>query len=187
MNAERTIEPFSEDKFQKLYFEHFPFAVKTGIYILKDTATAEDIAQNTFVKLWDQKDKLSEIKNIKSYIVQMTRNACFDLIKENKTVSDENIELEFVEPREEDQSGEMRHALEKALSKLAPQCRLIFSMSRFEGLSNAEIAEYLSISSRTVETQVSMALKRFRTDLRHYFIDFLGLGLLLSELAARSF
>ncbi|MFY0650886.1 MAG: RNA polymerase sigma-70 factor [Cyclobacteriaceae bacterium] len=184
MKADTPIAPITSEDFQKLYFEFFPKAVNLGIYIIKDTSSAEDVAQNVFLKLWGKRAQLSEISNLGGYIMQMTRNACFDWMEKNPTPSDTDIQLEFEDSNSDDESQQIKQALERALSKLAPQCRLIFSLSRFEGLTNPEIAEYLSISTRTVETQVSMALKKFRSDLRHYFIDFLGLGMLLSSLIA---
>jgi RNA polymerase sigma-70 factor (ECF subfamily) len=67
----------------------------------------------------------------------------------------------------------LKSAIEKAVSELTPKCRLVFSMSRFEGLTNDEIAEHLDMSKRTVETQISNALKMFRSDLKHFFEEYL--------------
>ena len=163
-----------EVQFKELYFQHFSLSARTAYYILKNQDAAEDIAQEVFVKLWNKRNDLDAIQNLKGYIAQLSRNAALDHLKQNK-VYEEVFELEEKIPDEtkEDRSSEIRKALESAVGQLSPQCRLIFSMSRFEGLSNDEIADFLDISKRTVETQISLALKRFRTDLRQSFIDLL--------------
>ena len=63
--------------------------------------------------------------------------------------------------------------VEKSLDKLPPRCREIFKLSRFEGLKNQDIAEQLGITKRTVELQISNALKFLRKDLSHYLPVFL--------------
>ena len=70
---------------------------------------------------------------------------------------------------------ELREALSAGLGKLPPRCREIFEMSRFKGMKNQEIAEKLNISKRTVELQISLALKNLRVDLK----DFLPAWLLI--------
>ena len=172
-----------DQKFKVLYFEHYSVAHRTAMYILKQKDAAEDVVQNVFLKLWDKRDQLDELQNPKAYIIQMARNGALDAIKKSNDVSEENIALEFVDEKNENEivDDDIRLAIEKAVTQLSPKCRLVFSLSRFEGLTNPEIAEYLDISIRTVETQISNALKAFRTDLRHYFVDLLGWGLLIFQ------
>lgn len=71
--------------------------------------------------------------------------------------------------------SELRLAIEKSLKKLPPRCREIFELSRLNGLSNLEISEQLGISKRTVELQVSNALKILRKEL----IEFLPIWLVI--------
>ena len=170
-----------EENFKKLYFDQFPKVVKIGLYITADQGAAEDLAQEVFVKLWQKREQLDKVGNLEAYIAQMMRNASLDYIKSNKRTETDSFPALAWEEEGNDRENELKKALEKALVHLAPQCRLIFSLSRFEGLTNQEIADYLSISIRTVETQISNALKSFRTDLRKYFIEFLGFLLLVGD------
>jgi RNA polymerase sigma-70 factor (ECF subfamily) len=161
---------FSESEFRELYFEYHPVLFRVAMYVLKDEAEAEDVVQETFLKLWKLNDH-KEITNLKAYLISMTRNACLDQIRSSDKEREKILELKHEVTDEEapEQEDSIRKALEEAVSQLPPKCRLIFSLSRFEGLSNEEIAEYLDISKRTVETQISLALKAFRGDLRPIF------------------
>jgi len=165
-----------KDTFKELYFNHHPRVLRVAYYILKDQLAAEDIAQEVFLKLWDR-GQLDEIDSIEGYLVQMARNSAISYLESSKR---ETIHLIMLQDHQvgihEDESAtdrneKFRKSLEKAVSELSPQCRLVFSLSRFEGLTNEEIAEYLGISKRTVETQISAAFKRFRTDLKPLFLN----------------
>tara|TARA_R110000868_G_scaffold259361_5_gene517316 strand:- start:79781 stop:80350 length:570 start_codon:yes stop_codon:yes gene_type:complete len=161
----------TETEFKKLYLNYYPVIYKVAFYILKHENAAEDIVQEVFLKIWDNQSALSEVDNIKAYLISMTRNASLDSIKKSK--KDEHLVLQLQhlsnDSYNSDEEIAFRKVLEIAVSKLPPKCRLIFSLSRFDGLSNDEIAEYLKISKRTVETQISLALKAFRGDLRPIF------------------
>ncbi|WP_422360645.1 RNA polymerase sigma-70 factor [Reichenbachiella sp.] len=172
-----------DQNFKDLYFEFYEAALRTAMYVLKRQDAAEDVVQNVFLKLWDKREQLDQLNNPKAYIMQMSRNGALDVVKKGDHLGEEFIPLEFEEGLVDTQTEQegMRKAIEQAVSELSPKCRLVFSLSRFEGLTNPEIAEHLDVSIRTVETQISNALKSFRTDLRHYFIEFLGWSLLIAS------
>lgn len=157
--------------FKSIYFDHHQKAFRVAYYILKNEQASEDLVQDVFVKLWEKKEALSEIKNLEAYIHQMVKNAAITLIKSTPKFQSEMIELAYEQESEEE--PDLKNAIENAVSALTPKCRLVFSMSRFEGLTNDEIAEHLDMSKRTVETQISNALKMFRTDLKHFFEEYL--------------
>lgn len=184
-----TDQTFTDDHFKSFYFEYYAMAHRTAVYILKDTDAAEDVVQTVFLKLWDKREKLPTISNPKAYVLQMARNGALDALKKENSLEEQCLSLEYANEEHEvsGNSEEIRQAIERAVSALSPKCRLVFSLSRFEGLTNPEIAEHLDISIRTVETQISNALKLFRTDLKHYFIEFLVWGLLLSRVILGEF
>jgi len=171
-----------ESRFQELFFKFHPRLFRVAYYILKDRSQAEDVCQEVFLKLWDVRSRWDTINSMEGYLLLMAKNKALDYLKEIKKEADVLMELKMdtISIRDsEDNSDSYRQKLEKAVSQLAPQCRLIFSLSRFENLTNDEIADYLAISKRTVETQISLALKRFRTDLKPVFFPLLFIALLL--------
>lgn len=156
-------------------------------YILKDSDAAEDVCQDVFLKLWDKRAEWHQIESMEGYLVQMARNRALNIIESTKreeelviALETDTISLSLQDIDYQDNTIHEKIAL--AVSQLAPQTRLIFSLSRFEGLTNDEIATHLGISKRTVETQISSALKRFRTDLRPIFFSNLALFLLTNFL-----
>lgn len=169
---------YLDSDFKTLYFNYYNVANNVAYYILKDKDAAEDIVQDVFIKLWEKRAKLSEVDNKKAYVAQMARNAALDSIRSSGRVETEPLNLELKQVPAEDQlsnnnQDEIKNRIEMAVGLLSPKCRLIFSLSRFEGLTNDEIAEYLDLSKRTVETQISQALKQFRTEFRYVFEDHL--------------
>jgi len=87
------------------------------------------------------------------------RNKYADFVKTNSSPDDNQIERSI-------DASELENALYSAISDLPPKCRMIFKMNRFEGLTNGEIAERLELSKRTVETQITKALKILRLKLQ---------------------
>lgn len=164
----------TEKEFRELYLNYYPIIFKVAVYILKEEGSAEDVVQEVFMKIWKNPSILNNVEYIKTYLISMAKNLALDKLKAQKKENEKILQLERASG-ERDVIGdeEFRKVLETAVSQLPPKCRLIFSLSRFEGLSNAEIAEYLEISKRTVETQISLAFKAFRGELRPIFKSFL--------------
>ncbi|MEQ9593395.1 MAG: RNA polymerase sigma-70 factor [Cyclobacteriaceae bacterium] len=167
-----------EKQFEVIFKQHHSRVLRVAYYIVKNRDAAEDIAQEVFFKLWDKRSEISDIESIEGYLVRMARNHALNYIQSS---GKEDVDTELVLKRDrveladpQTDTDAFREVLQKAVSQLSPQCRLVFSLSRFEGLDNEEIAEYLEISKRTVETQISTAFRRFRTDLKHIFITLMS-------------
>ena len=158
----------TKSEFRVIYFEYHPITFRVAMYISKNEEEAEDVVQEVFLKLWEKKEYISEIDNLKAYLVMMTRNLAIDKLRDSKKERETILELSHDDPEAEtsQEIEQLQKVLEEVVSKLPPKCRLVFSLSRFEGLSNEEIAEYLDISKRTVETQISLALRSFRGELK---------------------
>jgi len=151
-----------DQNFKELYFEYYAVAQRTAMYVLMQIDTSEDVAQSVFLKLWDKRDQLDQLNNPKAYIIQMARSGALDVVKKGGHLSKNQLQLGFYsEISDEPENVDRRQAIEKAMADLSPKCRLVFSLSQFEGQSNPEIAENLDVSIRAVETQISNVLKSF--------------------------
>jgi RNA polymerase sigma-70 factor, ECF subfamily len=138
---------------------------------IKDKEIIEDIVQDFFVSLWVKSSQINITDSIKSYLFASVKNRCFDYLKHHKV--EEKFSLNTLNNTEENDSNlyvetELREAIASGLEKLPPRCREIFEMSRFKGMKNQEIADKLNISKRTVELQISLALKTLRIELKDF-------------------
>jgi len=149
--------------FDELYKPLCAFALN----YVPDAVEAEDIIQDLFVKLWEQRNHIVFNTSIKAYLFQSARNGCLNYIK-HKSVESKYLE-HYVKVSPDSfyenalEVEETRRLLNKAVESLPPRCRQIFELSRFAGKSIDEISELLSLSKNTIKNQLVSALKRIRT------------------------
>ncbi len=144
-----------------------------------DVAVIEDIIQEVFLKLWENKDCI-EITYIKTYLFRAAKNRVLNYLRdeENRHQLLENWFNQQLEERKYKDCFDidaLTKVVNRAIEQLPERCREIFSLSRKEGLSYRQIAERLGISVKTVETQISIALKRIREILSSSAFAFLWL------------
>lgn len=142
---------------------------------LQDIELAEDIVQSVFVRLWENRQSIKS-SSIRYYLASAVKNNCIDLIRKKETqekYARRQLSGEFESGADFWAESELEQMIEKSINNLPPRCAEIFRMSRFEGLKTHEIAEKLQLSNRTVETQISNALKVLRKDLKDYLFQFL--------------
>ncbi len=153
--------------FKKYYSSLTLFAYK----IVKDEDVARDIVQNLFAKLYEQRATIEIRISLKSFLYQSVRNHSINEINSRK-IRQKHHDIILLQTDDSSVQGdelmeqaEMEMKVVQAVAKLPTQCKRIFEMSRFEGLTNGEIADSLNLSKRTVETQISKALKSLRDQL----------------------
>jgi len=163
-----SIKSSNQGVFELVFNFYYSGLVLFADRIIKNTAVSEDIVQSVFLKLWETRETI-EIRSFRSYFVQCVKNRCIDHIR-NQQVKN-RFDAHYAETEvvlaEEDlwTKNEISHLLDLAIADLPPRCREVFWMSRYENLKIADIADKLNISKRTVETQISKALKILRVKL----------------------
>ncbi|MDD2304183.1 MAG: RNA polymerase sigma-70 factor [Prolixibacteraceae bacterium] len=153
------------EAFRKIYESYCEPLYRFAYSYMKDSFEAEEIVQDVFIKIWERREDVDEQKSFKSYLYRITVNKVFNELKhrvvkqkyEQHALNFDQITSET--PESSIQFQELNKKLDLLLTQLPEQQRNIFIMSRWKGLSNAEIAESLSLSLRTVENQIYRASK----------------------------
>jgi RNA polymerase sigma-70 factor, ECF subfamily len=148
----------------RLYYRPLTlFAVK----YLGDLEEAKEVVQEFFIRLWSKHQTVEIRLSLKTYLYQGVRNACLNFIEANRVKQRrlreyENPQHSHANALEDIVMAEQEDKLISAINALPDKCRQIFLMSRMEKMSNQAIADRLRLSIRTVETQISIALRRLR-------------------------
>lgn len=159
-----------EAVFRLLFDKYYKPLVVFANRLLSDPDLSRSVVQDVFVMLYDKREDLNIHTNLRSHLFQTVRNRCLNIIKHDKMKREHHQRIfdsssETEEPQQTLEYAELEKCIDVAVNDLPDQCRKIFKMSRYEGVTNQEIAEQLNISKRTVETQISKALKRIREEL----------------------
>jgi len=165
------IKNSNQGVFELVFNYYYSGLVIYADQIIKDTVISEDIVQSVFMKLWETRETI-EIRSFRSYFIQCVKNRCIDHLRSlqvKQRFSNRIPEADHL-VMDEDlwTKNELTELIQHAVDDLAPRCREIFWMSRYENLKVAEIAEKMDISKRTVEKQISNALKILRIKLVDY-------------------
>jgi RNA polymerase sigma-70 factor (family 1) len=164
----RQIARHDDRAFRRLFEAMYPELMRFALYYVKARETAEEIIQDVFLKIWQMRATLLTILNFRAYIFTTTRNQCLNhLQKKSQSVQtqfDSESELDAVgtddNPQQALELADMQQRIKVAVDALPPQCRLIFQLVKEQGFSYREVADLLTLSPRTVETQVGIALKK---------------------------
>lgn len=164
----------SEKAFEEAFQLYFKVLAVFAKKFVSDLQVAEDLVQEVFVKLYENRKSVQFHTSLKAFLFQSVRNKCIDHLRSVKSKSEHHDQIKQSNYTEQFDfndtmlQAELEERIYNAISELPTQCQQIFKMSRLEGKKNQEIADLLEISKRTVETQVSNALKRLRKDVFQY-------------------
>ena len=158
-------------QFESLFRSSYVSLVRYARTLINDQDTAEEIVQDLFVRLWQEREKIKIESSLNGYLFRSVHNKCLHHIEHMKVVERHAEEMSSMKPGMNEDPSEILHYKELQariaviLERLPERCGRIFCMSRFEGLKYSEIAEKLSVSVKTVEASMGRALKEFRKEL----------------------
>ena len=170
-----------ESAYELLFKEYYRVLTIYANKYVKDLETAKEIVQDLFVHLYEKREHLDINSSLKSYLFRSTHNRCINYINAQKIRAQhaeyvyKTADLKEDALEQEVNKTELEEALFNAINQLPPKCKSIFKLNRFEGMTNSEIAERLKLSKRTVETQISKALKILRVKIEPYR----GIGIII--------
>jgi RNA polymerase sigma-70 factor (ECF subfamily) len=157
-----------------IYLDYFSALYKYAYAILNDKIIAEEMIHQVFLKILEKGKAVDIHTSLKAYLYRSVHNECLNYLKHQQIKNEHQSKMINVMSHESDnpsgklQYRELEQRLREAINQLPEQCRTIFQLSRFEELKYAEIAAQLGISIKTVEGQMSKALKKLRIQLADY-------------------
>lgn len=160
-------KPFqSITNFEKIFKAYFEVLCNYVNKYINNWDDSREIVQNTFAKIWANKDKIEINTKVPSYLYRSCKNTMIDHIRKNKNNLEFSDDLEgsiIVDSNDSVLDKELvKKTIIEGMETLKPKNREIFRLSKFEGLTHREIAEYLKISERAVEDNISRALKSLK-------------------------
>lgn len=164
----------SREAFEKLFREHYAVLCAYASRYLPDVTAAEEAVQEVMFRLWVNREKIAIESSSRSYLFRAVRNEALNQLK-HRQVRQQHLgavlqagEIHGRSAEEEMMTTELAEKIRAAIDRLPPGRKQVFLLSRYEGLSNAEIAARLGISVKTIENQMTAALRSLRLDLREY-------------------
>jgi RNA polymerase sigma-70 factor (ECF subfamily) len=159
-------------QFELLFRSSYVSLVRYANTLLKDHDYAEEVVQDLFLRLWQNREKIKIESSLNGYLFRSVHNSCLHYIEHNKVVERHAEEISYQQSQIQDSPSdillykELQEKIAAILEKLPERCGKIFYMNRFEGLKYTEIAKKLSVSVKTVESNMGKALKEFRRELK---------------------
>jgi len=170
-----------EPAFRQLFDRYYKSIVLTALRITKEPNLAKDAAQEVFLELWRNREKIHIKQSILAYLKRGAVNRSLNIIKSRKLhmgqsdTAELSLPTKLSGPDQQTESNELKAVIHQSIQELPDRCRQVFVLCRQEGFSHKEVAEQLQISPKTVENQMTKALKSLRGKLRMYLSDALTL------------
>ena len=153
--------------YKKLFFHFFQPLKSFSYSITKSKETAEEVVSDIYIEIWARRKQLQEIEDLKMYLYISVRNASLRRLKQTQktsVLSLDDLEVEFAsnDPDAENNiiTNELAEKIERAIESLPQQCKIIFKLAKQDKLKYKEIAQLLNISVKTIDNQLSTALKK---------------------------
>lgn len=170
------IKNSDKQAFKYIFDTYFAALCRFMYLYLGSTQEAEDIASDIFASLWENREKLEIRITFKAYLFQSAKNRCLNALRDRKTVlslddiNGQETPLENITDSLE--TEDLNFLIQEAILSLPDKCREVFLKSRTKNLTNQEIAASMDISIKTVEAQITKALKQIRKFLgeQYYYL-----------------
>lgn len=166
-----------EEKAFGIIFHHYRQKIYAyAFHLCRDPHQADELVQETFLKVWLNRDKIPHLLHFDNWLFTIARNHVFDMLKDMareqafRRQAAGNLQPVANPVEEQLLSRENELRLREAVDQLPPRQKLIFTLSRHKGLKHEEIADELQISRHTVKTHLVQALKALRNILKFFFL-----------------
>ncbi len=159
-----------QQAYKELFTELYAYLYHFAFSFVRSKQSAEEVLSDVFIKVWEKRRELEKITNLKVYLYVATRNIALNYAEKQKKTATQNLDefaagiksLHF-NPEELLITAEMMARIQKAIDDLPAKCKLVFKLVKEDGLKYKEVAEVMSISVKTVENQLAIALRKIGT------------------------
>ena len=161
------------ESFNQVFRHYYSPMVRFCIRYVADSDIASEIVKDLFVKLWSNREKISFNTSFESYMLTSVRNSAITYINKERAHNEAHLrvfseESDNTDPSETLQSNNLEESYRQILKDMPDKRREVFLASRYDGLKYSEIAEKLGISQKTVEAQMTAAIKQLKDGLKPY-------------------
>ncbi len=165
LNELRVIGEGNQKVFRSVVYKYSDMLLVFSMGFVRKREIAEEIVSDAFVTLWNQHDKISEIRDLKSYLYILVRNSSISYIRKMNGRKEINIDdiqeyytLPVTGPETDDITEEILNQVNNAIDQLPPKCKIVFTLAKIQGMKYKEISEILDISVKTINNHIANAL-----------------------------
>jgi RNA polymerase sigma-70 factor, ECF subfamily len=182
----KRIENNDVHAFELIFKEYYKFLCSYAFGLLKEKHTSEEIVEEFFIEVWNNRRKIKITSSVRSYFVGSIHNRCLNYIQREKPKFLSALDISDLKDNEgaiNEQlivlevpsllTNELENTVAKAIENLPQGCREVFLLSRFKHLNYEQIAEKQGITVNTVKTQIKIALRKLKENLSDYLTVFL--------------
>jgi RNA polymerase sigma-19 factor, ECF subfamily len=174
--------------YRQLFILLQPSLLQFATSITKSKQLSEEIVSDVFIKIWQKRQQLDKIENLPYYLFTAVKNHAINELqkqKKNLSLALDEVTVQFrslyYDPEQKLITSEIIRLIQLSISQLPPRCQLIFKLIKEDGLKYKEVAELLHLSVKTIENQMTLAIKKIGASIgsesrldSHHLVDFLS-------------
>jgi RNA polymerase sigma-19 factor, ECF subfamily len=165
-----------ESAFRDLFYRYHDALFRFAHRRLGDAASASDVVQDVFANVWEHRERLDPKKPVRAYLYRAAGNLVIDHYRHQAIREKHESEMTPQSTQPQAEFLFLEAGVKEAIDAMPPASREAFVLSRYDGLTYAEIARVLEISVKAVEKRMSMALRHLRKALAHFLIAVLAVA-----------
>lgn len=166
----------NEQAFAMLFYRYLPVLQPFALKFTKSADAAEEIIQDTFLRVWLNREKLEDIENVKAWLYKYASNECLNYLRKELKQAKAIDNLSIDHPKQSNNTidtinlNDVSYLVQQAVDRLPGQRKRIYQMSRTEGMNIPEIAAALDLSPNTIKNALVISLKTIREHLNKHGI-----------------